>query len=33
MDPGKNPYYIHEFRINFDGSGLTRITKRTATTT
>ena len=27
MDPGKNPYYIHEFRINFDGSGLTRLTE------
>jgi dipeptidyl aminopeptidase/acylaminoacyl peptidase len=26
MDPGRNPYYIHEFRINFDGTGLTRLT-------
>jgi dipeptidyl aminopeptidase/acylaminoacyl peptidase len=26
VDPGKNPYYVHEFRINFDGSGLTRLT-------
>ena len=26
MDEGKNPYYVHEFRINFDGSGLTRLT-------
>ncbi len=26
MDPDKNPYYVHEFRIDFDGSGLTRLT-------
>jgi dipeptidyl aminopeptidase/acylaminoacyl peptidase len=26
MDAGKNPYYIQEFRVNFDGGGLTRFT-------
>ena len=26
MDARKNPYYLHEFRVNFDGSGLTRLT-------
>jgi dipeptidyl aminopeptidase/acylaminoacyl peptidase len=27
MDPGRNPYYVQEFRIDFDGSGLTRLTE------
>ncbi len=26
MDAGKNPYYVQYYRINFDGSGLTRLT-------
>src|SRR5205823_3674924 len=26
MDPGKDPYLIHAYRINFDGSGLTPLT-------
>ena len=26
MDAGKDPYLIHHFRINFDGTGLTRFT-------
>ena len=26
MDSGKNPYYVQEYRINFDGTGLTRLT-------
>jgi dipeptidyl aminopeptidase/acylaminoacyl peptidase len=27
MDPGIDPYFIHYFRINLDGSGLTRLTE------
>jgi dipeptidyl aminopeptidase/acylaminoacyl peptidase len=27
MDAGRNPYYIQEFRVNFDGGGLTRFTE------
>jgi len=27
MDPGKDPYFIHYYRINFDGSGLTALTE------
>jgi dipeptidyl aminopeptidase/acylaminoacyl peptidase len=27
MYPGKNPYYVHYYRINFDGSGLTTLTQ------
>ena len=27
MDAGKDPYFVHYFRINFDGSGLTRLTQ------
>jgi len=27
MDPGRDPYYIHHFRINFDGTELTRFTE------
>ena len=27
MDPGKDPYFVHYFRINFDGTGLTRLTE------
>ncbi len=26
VDPGKDPYFLHSFRINFDGTGLTRFT-------
>jgi dipeptidyl aminopeptidase/acylaminoacyl peptidase len=26
MDAGQDPYYIHHFRINFDGTGITRFT-------
>jgi dienelactone hydrolase len=26
MHPGKDPYYLHWFRINFDGTGLTPLT-------
>jgi dipeptidyl aminopeptidase/acylaminoacyl peptidase len=26
MDAGKDPYFLHHFRINFDGTGLTRYT-------
>ncbi len=26
MDAGKDPYFLHAFRINFDGTGLTRFT-------
>ena len=26
MDAGKDPYFIHHFRVNFDGTGLTRYT-------
>ena len=27
MDAGKDPYFLQSFRINFDGTGLTRFTK------
>jgi dipeptidyl aminopeptidase/acylaminoacyl peptidase len=27
MDPGKDPYFVHSCRINFDGSGLIRLTE------
>ena len=27
MYPGKDPYFVHYFRINFDGTGLTRLTE------
>jgi dipeptidyl aminopeptidase/acylaminoacyl peptidase len=30
MYPGKDPYFIHAYRINFDGSGLTAITQADA---
>ena len=26
MDPGKDPYFLHYYRINFDGTGLTPLT-------
>ena len=26
MNPGKDPYFIHYYRINFDGTGLTPLT-------
>ncbi len=31
MDEGRDPYYIHYFRVNFDGSGLERLTHEDAT--
>ena len=30
MYPGKDPYFIHYYRINFDGSGLTTLTEADA---
>jgi dipeptidyl aminopeptidase/acylaminoacyl peptidase len=30
MDAGKDPYLLHYFRINFDGTGLTRLTSADA---
>ena len=27
MYPGKDPYFVHYYRINFDGTGLTALTK------
>ncbi len=27
MQPGKDPYFVHYYRINFDGSGLTALTE------
>ncbi|MFB3854714.1 MAG: DPP IV N-terminal domain-containing protein [Vicinamibacterales bacterium] len=27
MDAGSDPYFLHAFRVNFDGTGLTRFTK------
>ena len=27
MYPGKDPYFVNYYRINFDGSGLTRLTE------
>ena len=27
MDPGKDPYFLHAYRINFDGTGLTAFTE------
>ena len=26
MYPGKDPYFVHYYRINFDGTGLTPLT-------
>ena len=26
MYPGKDPYFVHYYRINFDGTGLTTLT-------
>ncbi len=26
MNPGQDPYFVHYYRINFDGTGLTRLT-------
>ena len=31
MDPGEDPYFVHYYRVNFDGSGLTRLTAPGAT--
>ena len=33
MYPGKDPYFVHYYRINFDGSGLTPLTTADATHT
>ena len=33
MDAGKDPYYMHYFRVNFDGTGLTRFTTADGTHT
>jgi Dipeptidyl peptidase IV (DPP IV) N-terminal region/Prolyl oligopeptidase family len=33
MYPGKDPYFIHYYRINFDGTGLTALTEADATHT
>ncbi|HSK09959.1 MAG TPA: prolyl oligopeptidase family serine peptidase, partial [Vicinamibacterales bacterium] len=30
MDPGRDPYFLHYFRINLDGTGLTRLTSADA---
>jgi dipeptidyl aminopeptidase/acylaminoacyl peptidase len=30
MEPGKDPYYMHPYRINFDGTGLTPLSKEDA---
>jgi len=30
MDPGKDPYFVHYYRINLDGSGLTALTQADA---
>ena len=27
MYPGKDPYFVHYYRINFDGTGLTTLTE------
>ncbi len=27
MDPGQDPYFVHAYRINFDGTGLTALTE------
>ncbi|WP_419571581.1 DPP IV N-terminal domain-containing protein [Rheinheimera sp.] len=31
MDPKQDPYFVHYYRINFDGSGLTALTSANAT--
>ena len=30
MNPGEDPYFTHEYRINFDGTGLTPLTEADA---
>jgi dipeptidyl aminopeptidase/acylaminoacyl peptidase len=30
MEPGRDPYFLHYYRINFDGTGLTPLTKEDA---
>jgi hypothetical protein len=30
MTPGKDPYFVHSYRINFDGTGLTALTEADA---
>ena len=27
MRPGKDPYFVHYYRINFDGTGLVALTE------
>jgi hypothetical protein len=27
MNPGQDPYFTHYYRINFDGTGLTKLTE------
>ncbi len=31
MNPGQDPYFVHAYRINFDGTGLTPLTEGNAT--
>jgi dipeptidyl aminopeptidase/acylaminoacyl peptidase len=31
MDAGQDPYFLHHYRVNFDGTGLTRFTQANAT--
>jgi dipeptidyl aminopeptidase/acylaminoacyl peptidase len=33
MNPGEDPYFAHYYRINFDGTGLTRLTEASGTHT
>ena len=33
MHPGKDPYYVHYYRVNFDGTGLTPLTDADGTHT
>ena len=33
MNPGKDPYFVHYYRINFDGTGLTPLTEARRATT
>jgi dipeptidyl aminopeptidase/acylaminoacyl peptidase len=33
MQPGKDPYFVHYYRVNFDGTGLTALTDANATHT
>ncbi len=33
MNPGQDPYFTHYYRINFDGTGLTKLTDADGTHT